>query len=186
MARFNLDDYIDVAERIDQFYSKYPNGRIYTELLNVNGWNGKQTQFIVKSYCYDGDVLLSTGLAEESFGNSGPNQTSALENAETSSIGRCAANLNFATTREGQRQRPSRQEMEKVQRAAVISPIREWEKELDVLKAEKNLDGLRALRQDAVRSLQPKEFIGLIDAVGASLKEKDPTSTQKPAGSGVE
>jgi hypothetical protein len=117
MARFNLDDYIDVAERIDQFYSKYPNGRIYTELLNVHGWNGKQTQFIVKSYCYDGDVLLSTGLAEESFGNSGPNQTSALENAETSSIGRCIANLNFSTTRSGARQRPSRQEMEKVQRA---------------------------------------------------------------------
>jgi hypothetical protein len=116
MARFNLDDYIDVAERIQQFYERYPNGRITTELLNTANWEGKQTQFIVKSYMYDGDTLLATGLAEESFGNSGPNQTSALENAETSSIGRCAANLNFSTTRSGARQRPSRQEMEKVQR----------------------------------------------------------------------
>lgn len=123
MARFNLDDYIDVAERIDQFYEKYPNGRIITELLNVDGWNGKQSQFIVKSYMYDGDVLLATGLAEESFSNSGPNQTSALENAETSSIGRCAANLNFSTTRAGKRQRPSRQEMAKVNRASEPSPI---------------------------------------------------------------
>jgi len=23
-GRFNLDDYVDVAERIDQFYAKYP------------------------------------------------------------------------------------------------------------------------------------------------------------------
>jgi hypothetical protein len=119
MARFNLDDYIDVAERIESFYEKYPNGRLLTELLNIANWDGRQTQFIVKSYAYDGDVLLATGLAEESFGNSGPNQTSALENAETSSLGRCLANLNFATTRSGQRQRPSRQEMEKVQRGPI-------------------------------------------------------------------
>jgi hypothetical protein len=123
MARFNLDDYIDVAERIDVFYEKYPEGRILTELLNVDGWNGKQTQFIVKSYLYDGEVLLSTGLAEESFGGSGPNATSALENAETSSIGRACANLNFATTRNGSRQRPSRQEMAKVQRGVEPSPV---------------------------------------------------------------
>ena len=133
MAKFDLDSYIDVAERIEQFYAKYPNGRIITELLNVAGWNGKQTQFIVKSYMYDGDVLLSTGLAEESFSNSGPNQTSALENAETSSIGRCAANLNFATTREGKRQRPSRQEMEKVNRG----PVRTLHDELKRVLGEK-------------------------------------------------
>ena len=118
MPRFNLDDYIDVAERIETFYEKYPNGRIHTQLLNVRDWNGKQDQFIVHAFLYDGDQLLSTGLAEESFGPSGPNQTSALENAETSAIGRAAANLNLATTRSGQRQRASRQEMEKVNRAS--------------------------------------------------------------------
>jgi len=125
MARFNLDDYIDVAERIEQFYAKYPNGSITTELLNVGGWNGKQTQFIVQAHLWDREeseakisprLLLASGLAEESFGNSGPNQTSALENAETSAIGRAIANLGFQRSREGQRQRPSRQEMEKVER----------------------------------------------------------------------
>lgn len=120
MARFDLDNYIDVAERIEQFYEKYPEGRIITELLNVSGWNGKQTQFVVKALLFadlEGYNPLSTGLAEESFSNSGPNQTSALENAETSAIGRAIANLGFQTTREGKRQRPSRQEMEKVARA---------------------------------------------------------------------
>ena len=118
-ARFNLDDYVDVSERIDQFYEKYPEGRLLTELVNVANWQGKQTQFIVKSYAFDGQNLLSTGLAEESFGTSGPNQTSALENAETSSLGRCLANLNFSTTRSGIRQRASKQEMQKVERGAI-------------------------------------------------------------------
>jgi len=118
MPRFNLDDYVDVAERIEQFYEKYPNGRLVTQLLNVAGWNGKQTQFIVSSMAYDGNELLATGLAEESFGPSGANQTSPLENAETSSLGRCLANLSFSKTRSGQRQRASRQEMEKVNRAS--------------------------------------------------------------------
>jgi len=124
-GRFNLDDYVDVAERIDQFYAKYPEGRLLTELVNVANWQGKQTQFIVKSYAFDGQNLLSTGLAEESFGTSGPNQTSALENAETSSLGRCLANLNFSTTRSGNRQRASKQEMQKVQRGTAPEPTQD-------------------------------------------------------------
>ena len=124
-GRFNLEDYVDVAERIDQFYEKYPEGRLLTELLNVANWQGKQSQFIVKSYAFDGQNLLSTGLAEESFGTSGPNQTSALENAETSSLGRCLANLNFSTTRSGKRQRASKQEMQKVERGTTAEPTPE-------------------------------------------------------------
>ena len=130
MARFNLDDYIDVAERIEQFYAEHPNGRITTDLLNVEGWNGKQTQFIVKALLivpneHGVAEVLATGLAEESFAASakdGPNFTSALENAETSAIGRACANLGMARSREGKRQRPSRQEMEKVERGATPVP----------------------------------------------------------------
>lgn len=127
MARFNLDDYITVAERIEQFYAKYPNGKIITELLNVAGWNGKQTQFIVKAYLYDdSNTLLATGLAEESLGGSGANLTSALENAESSAIGRATSNLGMATTKTGARQRATREEMEKVMRGEVqASPVTE-------------------------------------------------------------
>ena len=83
MAKFDLNNYVDVATRIDEFYKSYPEGRILTELLNV-GWQGKQTQFIVKAYLYNGDTLLATGLAEESLGGAGANATSALETAAKS------------------------------------------------------------------------------------------------------
>ena len=121
MARFDLNDYVDVAERIDQFYTEYPGGHITTQLVNQLGWNGKQTQFIVQAFLADEKgVLLATGLAEESFGNSGANQTSPLENAETSAIGRACANLNFSKTKSGNRQRASLQEMEKVERGTPV------------------------------------------------------------------
>lgn len=132
MARFNLDDYVDVAERIEEFYDRYPNGKIITNLLNVQGWNGKQTQFIVQASLYDDKELLATGLAEESLGGSGANLTAALENAETSAIGRATSNLNFATTRSGKRQRATRQEMEKVARAEANPAIKQI---TDVLRA---------------------------------------------------
>jgi hypothetical protein len=135
MARFNLDDYIDVAERIEQFYAKYPAGKITTQLLNVGGWNGKQTQFIVQAFLYDEQgALLATGLAEESLGGSGANVTSALENAETSAIGRATSNLNFATSKTGARQRATRQEMEKVARGEVKASPQEEIKALLVVK----------------------------------------------------
>jgi hypothetical protein len=52
------------------------------------------------------------GHAEEIVGASPVNRTSALENGETSAIGRALANCNFASLGK----RPSREEMEKVQR----------------------------------------------------------------------
>jgi len=135
MPRFDVNNYVDVAERIEQFYAEYPEGRIVTDLVNV-GWDGPQSQFIVHASVFvkqdefefsDGALvhvaytLKATGLAEESFGPSGPNQTSALENAETSAIGRALANMGYQTTRDGKRQRPSREEMEKVERGTNVT-----------------------------------------------------------------
>jgi hypothetical protein len=123
VPNFDLSKYVDVAERIDQFYSTYPspNGRIETELLNVQP--GSQTQFIVRALVYLDEVCLATGLAEESLGGTGANKMAALENAETSAIGRALANMGFQTTRDGTRQRPSRQEMEEVNPEPVNAPL---------------------------------------------------------------
>jgi hypothetical protein len=57
------------------------------------------------------DLPKATGWAFEVDGTKGANLTSALENCETSSIGRCLANMNLSGNK-----RASREEMQKVQR----------------------------------------------------------------------
>jgi hypothetical protein len=109
---FNLEDYEPVEERLDKWWKEYPDGRISTELISFQ--NG---QYIVQAYLYRtylDSVAYSTGLAEEKVSDRGVNSTSALENCETSAIGRALANANIAA----KGKRPSREEMTKVAFAA--------------------------------------------------------------------
>lgn len=115
MARFDLENYETVADRLVKFWRDYPNGQIHTELLNTS--SEKMQQFVVKALVYKDAADArpwATGLAEEHFGDRGPNETSPVENCETSAIGRALANAGYATTSES---RPSREEMSKVNRA---------------------------------------------------------------------
>jgi hypothetical protein len=107
---WNMDDYEPVSSRIDRFYAKYPAGRILTEIVarGDNDW-------VVKALAYrrEKDTEPSaTGFAQEIVGSNPVNRTSALENCETSAIGRALANLGF----DAKGQRASREEMEKVER----------------------------------------------------------------------
>ena len=104
---FNLDDYETVEERLIKFWKDHPEGRIVTTLLS-----GTSTQFIVRAELYKGgsDTIWTTGLAEETVQGRGVNSTSALENCETSAIGRALANAGYAT----KGKRASRSEMNKV------------------------------------------------------------------------
>ena len=104
---FNLDDYETVEERLIKFWKDHEQGRIITTLLS-----GTSTQFIVRAELYkDGSELIwATGLAEETVQGRGVNSTSALENCETSAIGRALANAGYAT----KGKRASREEMTKV------------------------------------------------------------------------
>jgi hypothetical protein len=105
---FNLDDYETVEERLSKFWKDHPEGRIETKLI-VN----TPTQYIVWSAIYrdSADVQpWATGLAEETVQGRGVNSTSALENCETSSLGRSLANAGYAT----KGKRASREEMSKV------------------------------------------------------------------------
>ena len=119
MAHFDLSNYETVASRITKFWEDYPDGRIYTEWLNdFSGKeaNGTYKQFVVKASIYahkDDTYPAATGLAEEHFADRGPNETSPIENAETSAIGRGLVNWYMSTSAEA---RPSREEMAKVNR----------------------------------------------------------------------
>ena len=92
MANYNLDDYVQVNERIEKFYEKYPNGSIQTEIASLE--NGV---VIFKAYAYrdEADVRPATGHAYEKEGSSFINKTSYIENCETSAVGRALAMLGF-------------------------------------------------------------------------------------------
>lgn len=108
MGFFNLEDYETVEERLIKYWKDNPNGRILTKLLEFT-----PSRFIVEAAIFRGvdDVHpWATGLAEETVQGRGVNATSALENCETSAIGRALANAGYAT----KGKRASREEMAKV------------------------------------------------------------------------
>ena len=105
---FNLDDYEPVEVRLEKFWKEHEDGRIETELLEAS-----KDRFIVMARLYRTEAdakCWTTGIAEETVSQRGVNQTSALENCETSAIGRALANAGYAT----KGKRPSKEEMNKV------------------------------------------------------------------------
>ena len=108
---FNLEDYETVEERLTKFWKEHPDGRIDTALVEST-----LQRFIVKAAIYRTEVdaqAWTTGYAEETVSTRGVNSTSALENCETSAIGRALANAGYAS----KGKRPSREEMSKVKAA---------------------------------------------------------------------
>lgn len=105
---FNLEDYETVEERLVKYWKDHPDGQIHTKLLEHTSG-----RFIVEASIYRTEAdqrPWTTGLAEETIQGRGVNATSALENCETSAIGRALANAGYAT----KGKRASREEMSKV------------------------------------------------------------------------
>ena len=111
---FDLSDYQPVEDRLNLFWKDHPDGQIHTKLVDTSS-----TRFIVEASIYRTEADLrpwTTGLAEETVQGRGVNATSALENCETSAIGRALANAGYAT----KGKRASREEMVKVAKGAEV------------------------------------------------------------------
>ncbi len=114
MPMFNLADYETVEDRLVKFWEDHKNGRILTSIHYYD-----ESRILVRAEIYfnrEDDRPVATGYAEEIRGASPVNKTSHAENAETSAIGRGLANCGYAT----KGSRPSREEMEKVQRTDYV------------------------------------------------------------------
>jgi len=105
---FNLQDYETVESRLEKWWKDYPDGRVATKLEQAS-----DTRYIVSAELFKTEAdakACATGLASESISDRGVNSTSALENCETSAIGRALANAGYAA----KGKRASREEMNKV------------------------------------------------------------------------
>lgn len=79
-------EYKTVALRVAEFRAAHPDYTIQTELIEAN-----DVLVIMKATISTCGVVLATGYAEEVRASSKINATSALENAESSAVGRALA-----------------------------------------------------------------------------------------------
>jgi hypothetical protein len=186
--KFDLSKYSTVAERLAQFHKDHEDGRIVTQWINSDeytSWDtkdstGKRTWVIKTSiYLTAGDqannLPKATGHAFEVDGGAGANSTSALENGESSSIGRALMVMGYSMNKEPNLL-ASREEMEKVQRGA---PPRDF---LAEGKAAKDIDQLRFIYVQAKAAKTPDNILEAIKAHGESLSAG---SQDKGAGRGI-
>ena len=167
MANFNLADYETVEERIKRLYDLHPDARIITENLTtlqdrqVSTWVVRATIYLNADEQSAG-LAKATGLAFEIDGTGMANKTSALENCETSAIGRALANMNLSGNR-----RTSREEMAKVERGVTPKPAtRDWQAEIDALTSK---DAARQLYNEARTRKAAEQVLEAIKAKADTL-----------------
>ena len=160
---FNLDDYETVEERLVKFWKEHPDGRIETLLVDAT-----LQRFIVKASVFRTEAdaqTWTTGYAEETVSTRGVNSTSALENCETSAIGRALANAGYVT----KGKRPSREEMSKV-KAAEPKPFTEKLNDRIITEVEDDPWTVKAVAP----APSAAEAVALVqDVLGATKIDKD-------------
>ena len=152
---FDLSNYETVETRLTRFWETYPDGRIETTLMNYDG-----ESCIVRSVVWkhrDDANPSATGYAHEIHTDRGVNMTSFIENCETSSLGRVLSNMGLSK----QGARPSREEMQKVER---MTPVDTRENPVHIpqgaFATPKQLGYIKKLAKDAnMDDLRLLEFI---------------------------
>lgn len=152
MAKFDLNSYETVDQRIQRFYRDNAKGRIETFLIDFAGEPGK-TRWVVKAAVYkDAEQPVSgEGHAFEIDGTGMANKTSALENAETSAVGRALAQAGYSGSK-----RTTREEMAKV----LIPELREQ------LAKAKSKDDTRAVWNEAQKN-------GVLDTLRQEILDRN-------------
>jgi len=94
---WNNDDYVQVNERIEAFYAKYPDGSLMSEIVEFT-----DSRVVVRALAFRNadDQHPATGHSYLNIpGSTNFTKGSELENAETSAWGRALAALGFEVKR---------------------------------------------------------------------------------------
>ena len=162
--------FIEWSETREQFFS------VISELLSTPG----DDICVMKTTILCDGVVVATGHAEEIRNQGNVNKTSSLENCETSSLGRCLSNFpmhNFCGT--SLDKRPSREEMQKVERMSGDTRITEPSN----LASEKQQNMIRAVCKSMgktppanLQGMSKREASAYID----TLKSAAPAPQEEP------
>jgi hypothetical protein len=169
-VKFNPDEYITVAERLEKFYAKFPGGRILTSILEHDADTGF---VLMKAEAYreaDDASPSSSGHAYELRSAGHVQAGSYVEVCETSAVGRALAMLGF----EVQRGVASREEVKRGQAKATETEARGQETRSLPAAASKERprkpsDPRFRVSSDQAGSLQLKEMQGLAETCGVEL-----------------
>jgi len=167
---FNLEDYETVEERLIKFWKDQPDGQIHTQLLDQTSG-----RFIVMASIFRTEAdsrPWTTGLAEETVQGRGVNATSALENCETSAIGRALANAGYAT----KGKRASREEMSKVNKSNEVKATID---EVKAKMASTSGEYIPVVKEDDPWTIKPATMPPTMGEAVATVKEIIGGQTEK-------
>jgi hypothetical protein len=136
---FDLANYEDVNSRIKRFRAEHITGRIETDIIEINVKDG---YVIIKASAYrehEDLVPAAVDYAFEQRSDRGVNRDFWIENCATSAIGRCIGLLMPSDSR------PTKQDMEKVERLATTAPS----VEADLWVTKKVTEGVGSVRPAA-------------------------------------
>jgi hypothetical protein len=118
----SLEDYEPVAVRLSRLLTILREQDLAPRVVTVMLSQPGSDVCVFRAELWIGEQLMATGHAEEVRGQGNVNKTSHVENCETSSLGRMCES--YAPTSDHTK-RPSREEMQKVQRVSGATTITE-------------------------------------------------------------